>query len=73
MGLVRTNGKLGPVSANFSVVPGLAQSGVDYVYNALEPLYWIAWEYRANPRETRKHSDGLSGINGFLVDPSASV
>lgn len=69
VGLVRTNGMLGPVSANFSVVPGLAQSGVDYIYNSAPPLYWIAWEYRANPRETRDHGDGLSGINGFLVDP----
>jgi uncharacterized delta-60 repeat protein len=69
VGLVRTNGMLGPVSANFSVVPGLAQSGVDYVYDSTPPLYWIAWEYRTDPQETRQHSDGLSGINGFLVDP----
>jgi uncharacterized delta-60 repeat protein len=67
VGLVRTNGMLGPISANFSVLPGLAQSGVDYVYNSTPPLYWIAWEYLTHP--TRVHSDGLSGVNGFLVDP----
>ncbi|HUZ08456.1 MAG TPA: Calx-beta domain-containing protein, partial [Candidatus Paceibacterota bacterium] len=69
VGLVRTNGMLGPVSANFSILPGLAQSGVDYIYDSPAPLYWIAWEYRQNPNQTREHSDGLSGINGFLVDP----
>jgi len=69
VGLVRTNGLLGPVSANFSILPGLAQSGVDYIYDSPAPLYWIAWEYRQNPNQTREHSDGLSGINGFLVDP----
>ena len=58
---------LGPILANFSVLPGLAQSGVDYVYNSTPPLYWIAWEYLTHP--TRVHSDGLSGVNGFLVDP----
>src|ERR1035437_5777093 len=67
VGLVRTNGMLGPISANFSVLPGLAQSGVDYVYNSTPPLYWIAWEYLTHP--TRMHSDGLYGVNGFLVDP----
>src|SRR5665213_1205361 len=57
------------VFANFSILPGLAQSGVDYIYDSPAPLYWIAWEYRQNPNQTREHSDGLSGINGFLVDP----
>jgi uncharacterized delta-60 repeat protein len=69
VGLVRTNGILGPVSANFSILPDSAQSGVDYIYDSPAPLYWIAWEYRQNPNQTREHSDGLSGINGFLVDP----
>ena len=64
--LVRTNGTLGPVSANFSVAPNLAQSGVDYIYNGTAPLFWIAWQYLVNP--TRMHSDGLSGQNGALVD-----
>jgi uncharacterized delta-60 repeat protein len=67
VGLVRTNGMLGPVAANFAIVPGLAQSGVDYVYDSVPPLYWIDWEYLYNP--SRVHSDGLSGNNGFLVDP----
>ena len=65
--LVRTNGELGPVSANFSVLPGLASSGVDYIYNSTPPLYWIAWEYLSHP--SRLHSDGLSGQNGSLIDP----
>ena len=62
--LVRTNGFLGPAAANFSVAPGLAQSGVDYSYvgdfNGSSPLYWILWEY-AGP--TRMHSDGFYGNN----------
>jgi uncharacterized delta-60 repeat protein len=40
--LTRTNGSLGYASANFSVLPGLAQSGVDYSYNAVTPIYPIA-------------------------------
>ena len=62
--LVRTNGLLGAASANFSVAPGLAQSGVDYSYvgdyNGASPLYWILWQY-AGP--TRMHSDGFYGNN----------
>jgi uncharacterized delta-60 repeat protein len=65
--LVRTNGTLGPASANFSVQPALAQSGADYVYNAVNPLYWITWEY-TSPVETRMHSDGLFGLNGVVQD-----
>jgi uncharacterized delta-60 repeat protein len=64
--LVRTNGTLGPVSANFSVVPNLAQNGQDYTYSGTSPLFWIAWEYLATP--TRMHSDGLYGQNGALYD-----
>ena len=55
--LVRTNGSLGPASANFAVQPVLAQSGVDYTYGGLDPLYWISWE-RQDPMG-RMHSDGL--------------
>ena len=44
--LVRTNGSLGYASANFSVLPGLAQSGVDYSYNGTAPTYPIGWEYK---------------------------
>jgi uncharacterized delta-60 repeat protein len=69
VGLVRTNGNLGPISANFSVLPGLAQSGSDYFYTGAPPMFWIDWIYRANPNYSRMHEDGLSGINGFLVDP----
>jgi len=63
--LVRTNGFLGYASANFAVVPGLAQSGVDYSYNSVAPLYPIDWEYSG---PTRMHSDGLFGANGIMQD-----
>jgi uncharacterized delta-60 repeat protein len=66
VGLVRTNGTLGPVSANFSVQPSTAQSGRDFSYNSAPPLFWIAWEYITTP--TRTHGDGLFGVNGFLQD-----
>jgi uncharacterized delta-60 repeat protein len=63
--LVRTNGNLGYASANFSVLPSLAQSGVDYSYGASAPIYPIGWEYEG---PTRVHSDGLTGINTFMLD-----
>jgi uncharacterized delta-60 repeat protein len=66
VGLVRTNGTLGPVSANFSVQPSTAQSGRDFYYNSTPPLFWIAWDYITTP--TRTHGDGLFGVNGFLQD-----
>jgi len=66
VGLIRTNGTLGPASANFTVLPGLAQSGVDYSYSGLDPLYWISWEL-GNPMG-RMHSDGLFGNNGYPQD-----
>jgi uncharacterized delta-60 repeat protein len=65
--LVRTNGTLGPISANFSVQPILAQSGRDYAYNSPPPLYWIDCDFLTNPSRVR--TDGLSGQNNFLVDP----
>ena len=68
--LIRTNGALGPLSANFSVQPELAQSGADYIYNASAPLYWIAWEY-AGP--SRMHSDGLFGRSGLVTDIYGSI
>ena len=50
VGLVRTNGFLGLAAANFQVIPGLAQNGVDYLYNGdyngSSPLYRNLWEYR---------------------------
>jgi uncharacterized delta-60 repeat protein len=64
--LLRTNGFLGYASANFSVIPGVAQSGVDYSYYAAPPLYPIAWEY-VGP--SRMHGDGLYGQNTFMNDP----
>jgi uncharacterized delta-60 repeat protein len=66
VGLVRTNGTLGPVSANFSVQPSTALSGRDFYYNSAPPLFWIAWDYITTPTRTR--GDGLFGVNGFLQD-----
>jgi uncharacterized delta-60 repeat protein len=66
VGLVRTNGMLGPVSANFSIQPSTAQSGRDFSYNSAPPLFWVAWRYITTP--TRTHGDGLFGVNGFLQD-----
>ena len=65
VGLTRANGSLGPLSAGFAVQPGLAASGTDYIYNSVNPLYWIDWEY-VGP--SRMHSDGLFGTNGFVQD-----
>ncbi|HTR40225.1 MAG TPA: Calx-beta domain-containing protein, partial [Pseudomonadales bacterium] len=67
VGLVRTNGDLGPASANFSIIPGLAQSGRDYFYDSTPPLYWVASQFMFEP--TRERSDGLSGLGGTLQDP----
>jgi uncharacterized delta-60 repeat protein/uncharacterized repeat protein (TIGR01451 family) len=64
--LTRANGGLGSARVNFAVQPGLAQSGVDYVYNASDPLFWIAWEY--TDLKSRMHSHGLFGTNGVLED-----
>lgn len=65
--LVRTNGILGPISADFSVQEGTARSGVDYNYNGSSPTWWVAWDYLTHPSRVR--SDGLSGASGFLYDP----
>ena len=65
VGLVRTNGTLGYASANFSVLPSLAQSGVDYSYGATAPTYPIEWEYIG---PTRMHSDGLFGSSTLMND-----
>jgi uncharacterized delta-60 repeat protein len=66
VGLVRTNGMLGPVSANFSVQPGTAQSGRDFSYNGTPPLFWVAWRFTTST-QTRLRSDGLFGDNGSLM------
>ena len=63
--LVRTNGFLGYASANFSVLPGLAQSGSDYTYDATAPTYPIEWEFFG---PSRMHSDGLYGAGGLMND-----
>ncbi|MEI9961771.1 MAG: delta-60 repeat domain-containing protein [Limisphaerales bacterium] len=63
--LIRTNGFLGPLSANFSIQSATAQSGLDLIYQSADPLFWLAWEY-AGP--TRMHSDGLAGISGYVND-----
>ena len=75
VGLLRTNGTLGYMSANFSFLPGQAQSGVDYVYNSTPPLYLSTWNLYllgfnsdAPRSETRKHDDGLSGTNNIPTD-----
>lgn len=67
VGLVRTNGMLGPISANFSVQQGLAQSGRDYSYDSTPPVFWVASQFTVN--ETRERSEGLFGVDGSLEDP----
>ncbi|HWW00693.1 MAG TPA: Calx-beta domain-containing protein [Candidatus Acidoferrum sp.] len=75
--LIRTNGTLGYSSANFAAQAGLAQSGVDYVYNSAAPVYVGSWWpsdlvtpfFPDTPRAlTRAHSDGFSGTNELPVD-----
>ena len=72
VGLVRTNGVLGPISANVSIQPGTAQSGADYFYDGTPPQFWIAWRYITSV-QTRLRSDGLFGISGFLQDVFSSL
>ncbi len=59
--LVRTNGTLGPISANFQVQPELAQAGHDYSYQAAPPMFWMAWDFISYA--TRMREDGLWGIS----------
>jgi uncharacterized delta-60 repeat protein len=63
--LVRTNGSLGPLGVNFVANNGLANNGVDFSYNSLDPFFWIYWEYIVLPG-SRMHSDGLYGQNGYV-------
>ena len=62
--LVRENGTLGPIQSTFSLPPrpagpGVAQSGVDYVYNRVnDPQFWSSWLMN-----TRMLSDGVFGTN----------
>ena len=75
--LMRTNGALGFASANFAVQPGLAQSGVDYVYNSVPPIYLGSWwpdemiePYNSTALHTitRCHSDGFYLSNAIPTD-----
>ncbi|HWQ92496.1 MAG TPA: Calx-beta domain-containing protein, partial [Clostridia bacterium] len=61
--LVRANGDLGYLAANFSVLPGSTQSGVDYLYNSLSPVYLGPW-----PSMVHMVSDGFFGVNTVLQD-----
>ncbi len=65
--LIRTNGNLGPVSANFSVQSGTAISGQDYSFYGAPPIDWLDSQFLTHP--SRLRSDGLFGASGFLVDP----
>ncbi len=76
--LIRANGTLGYATANFAVQPGLAQSGIDYVYNSTPPTYLGSWwlgnvsvqpYYSTEPfAVTRAHSDGFYGTNSVPTD-----
>jgi uncharacterized delta-60 repeat protein len=77
--LLRTNGNLGYASANFSVQPIVAQSGVDFSYSSSSPTYPLRWE-NYYPYFSRMHSDGLYGTNdylasigGYVESPAAQV
>ena len=75
--MIRLNGTLGFAMANFALQPGLAQSGVDYVYNSVPPVYLGSWwpdgetqPYNSIPLDTitRCHSDGLYLSNSIPTD-----
>jgi uncharacterized delta-60 repeat protein len=73
VGLVRTNGVLGPVTANFSInQSGTALSGRDFSYNSAPPLFWIAWRYTTST-QSRLRGDGLFGNNNSLQDVFANL
>lgn len=63
--LVRTNGSLGYASANFAVIPGLAQSGSDFSNSCVAPFYPIEWNYFG---PSRNRFDGLYGPAGLMND-----
>jgi len=71
--LTRTNGLLGLASANFEVLPGLAQGGVDFQYYAKAPIYLSTWELdefnaTTGNATSRDHTDGLFGTNALPAD-----
>lgn len=65
--MVRTNGDLGPVSANFAVQSGTAISGQDFAYDGPPPLDWVDSQFLTH--ESRDRGDGLYGQSGALIDP----
>jgi uncharacterized repeat protein (TIGR01451 family)/uncharacterized delta-60 repeat protein len=80
--LVRENGTLGYSSANFALQPGLAQSGQDYVYNSVPPIYLGSWDPQSQDQTyystfahaiTRAHSDGFAGANTVPTDAYGHV
>jgi len=67
---VRQNGWLGQIESTFLIPPrqgsntiGVAQSGVDYIYNRVNPHWGTSWP------GTRKMSHGLFGTNNVSIDP----
>ncbi len=66
VGMLRTNGFLGPVSANFAIQSGTAQSGQDYSFYGPAPLDWVDSQFLSNP--SRDRADGLFGSSGQLSD-----
>src|SRR5258708_36095262 len=65
--LMRTNGYLGWASANFSVLPGLAQNGVDYVYEAGQPIYLGPWTL------SRQRQEGFFSTNTLPFDSFGDI
>lgn len=67
---VRQNGWLGQIESTFSIPPrqgsntvGVAQSGVDYVYNRVNPHWGTSYD------GTRALSHGIFGTNNVSIDP----
>jgi uncharacterized delta-60 repeat protein len=66
----RQNGNLGRIESTFSIPPrvgsntvGIAQSGVDYVYNRVNPEWGTSWS------GTREFGHGIFGTNNITTDP----
>src|SRR5262249_46977485 len=75
--LLRQNGALGYASVNFAALPGLAQSGADFIYNGNNPIYLGSWFAEGElfpyfpdfPRSiTRVHTDGYYSTNELPTD-----
>lgn len=70
--IMRTNGTLGQIESTFSLPsrtlgPGIAQSGVDYNYNRINPLW------TSTIGSTRMWSDGIYGTNNISLDAVPNV